>query len=157
MAEFARFNIQLQRAVAYPLDFFHVMLDLLEHSPDLPVTSFDQGYLVPGVGRLTQQFDACRRGMHLAVARRLAPGFVSRPAGVLSGERWAGSRMPRRNLSYLLLCRLTADFYQVGLGHVRGSVGQLLGQFAIVGQQQQALAKIIKTADWIDPGGDPAQ
>ena len=65
--------------------------------------------------------------------------------------------MPRRNLSICSSAGFTADFYQVGLGHVRGGMGQLLGQFAIVGQQQQAFAKIIKTADWINPGGDPAQ
>src|SRR5579863_5393040 len=56
MPEFARLDIQLQGPVAYPLDFFYVMLDLLEHAPDLPVTSLDQRDFVPGIGCVAQQF-----------------------------------------------------------------------------------------------------
>ena len=53
-----------QGAVAHALDLLDVMADLLEHAADLPVASFGQRDLVPGIVLLAHQIDspaACAR------------------------------------------------------------------------------------------------
>ncbi len=60
MAKFSRRNIKLQRSVAHPLYFLHVMADRFEHSPDLPVLAFDQRDFIPGIVRLTNRLRSWR-------------------------------------------------------------------------------------------------
>src|SRR5208283_2674353 len=64
MAKFSRLNVQLQRAVAHALDFFHVMPDLFEHAANLPIAALDQRHFVPRIGGLAQQFNLHRSGLH---------------------------------------------------------------------------------------------
>ena len=42
MPEFSWLDIQFQGAVPYALDFLHVVPNLLEHPPNLPIATFDE-------------------------------------------------------------------------------------------------------------------
>ena len=53
--------------------------------------------------------------------------------------------------------RSARHFDHVGLGHVRRSFHQKIGEFAVVGQQQQAFAGVIQATDGVDAGPDPVQ
>src|ERR1035441_6487345 len=64
MPKLARFDVQYQWPVSHALDFFHVMLDLLEHPANLPVASFHHRNLVPGIGGIAHQLDSYRRGLY---------------------------------------------------------------------------------------------
>ncbi len=65
--------------------------------------------------------------------------------------------MPRAESLELLFGRHAADLDHVALGDVRGGVGKLLHKGAVIGQQQQALAGVIKPADREDSLLDPFQ
>ena len=66
MPKFPGRNIELQRSIAHPLYFLHMMPDGLEHLPDLAVLAFDQRNFVPGIVGLANGLDLggrclCRR------------------------------------------------------------------------------------------------
>ena len=81
-AEFSRRQIEAQRTVLDALDLFHVMADLFEHAPDLPVSAFFQRELKPRIVRFAHRTHSCRRGLYsfAAVGRNCHPAANFRQA-----------------------------------------------------------------------------
>ena len=108
------------------------MADLLEHPPDLPVASFDQRYLVPGIGGIFDHLYFGRGSFH--------------PPAILGGD--GNSRSKLRDL---LFGRFTTHFHQVGLGNVRRCSHEPLCEFAIIGKKQQPFAAVVEPPHGIHP------
>jgi hypothetical protein len=144
----AGLEIEHERAVADPPNLLHAMPDLLEHLAQFTVAAFDKNHLKPRV----------------LVSSRTAglPPIAGFP-GVESADLGGGGLDPtgasraaidRDSLTQALdifFRGLAADFDQVRLLHTRCRASQLVGQFAVIGDQQQALAHVIESANRIKP------
>src|SRR5712691_817684 len=132
-AEAARFHVELQRPVAYALDFLYAMADALEHTVDLAVASFDERDFKPGVRGIVGEANLRRSGFHAAAALHAR-----------------GDGNPAAQFGQAGLWRLAADLDEICFRHVGGGAGELVGQLAVVGHQQQALTRPIESADRIN-------
>lgn len=112
-------------------DFFYEETDGLEHAADLAVAAFDERDFVPGIAGVFEKTDFCRRGFDASVVVERDGDAVAK---ALDG----------------LFIGLAADFDVVGSGDVRDGAGELLGEGAVVGEQEQAFAGVIEAADGID-------
>ena len=104
------------------------MSDLFEHFADLPIASFVQSNFQPGVICLFDHANLCRCRAHAAIWIAL---FCDGDSASQAAK--------------MLLVRLSGNFNEVGLGNVRGSFHQLVGQCSVVRQQQQPLAVVVET------------
>jgi hypothetical protein len=100
-----------------------MMSDLFEHFSNLSISSFMQSHFQPGIVSFLDDSYLRRRSSDATV-------WVA-----LFGNGDSGAQTPK-----LIFSRLPRNFYQIGLGNVRGRFHQLVCQIAIVGQQQQAFA-----------------
>jgi hypothetical protein len=147
-APFARVQIELQCAVADALDLLDVMTNLLEHAADLPVASFGQRHLVPGIVLVPHQIDSGgQRVRGLGASRHAGTGASH---GSCSRSFWRQVDAAAQ-LVDLVLGGRAADFYLIGLGDVRGGLGELLHECAVVGQQQQPFAQVVEPSDGEHP------
>ena len=87
MPKFSWRHIELQRSVAYSLDFFHMMAHLFEHPPDLPVLPFNQGYLIPGIVGLTNGDDLGWSSLRSSAALGLDEDSRTQFGQALDGRR----------------------------------------------------------------------
>jgi len=116
---------------------------------DLTVAPFEQRHLVPGIRGLAQQFDAhwgrldCRRAPPTISASAPLPTESSTAIVVREAEC-------RAQLLDLLLRWLATDLTRYVLAHAT-SVGQLLRQLAVIGQQQQTFAQVIESPTGYHP------
>ena len=62
MTEFSRVHVELEWAVFYTLDFFHVVADFFEHVANLAVFSFDQCHFKPRIIGFTHSLNFRRGG-----------------------------------------------------------------------------------------------
>src|SRR4029077_12478157 len=109
-----------------------VVTDLLKHAPDLPVATFDQGDFVPGIGRILDDADPGRGGAHtLALVGCDGEATPQSFDGLIAG--------------------FAADFDHVSLGHVGGSLHQLVRERAIVGHEHETFTGVVEPADGIHP------
>lgn len=118
-------------------DFFHKEADRLEHAADLAVAAFDESDFVPGVGGVFVETNFGGRGFYATV---VVEGDVDAVAEAGKG----------------FFVRAAADFDQVFFGDVGAGFGQFLGQGAVVGQEQEAFARVVKAADGVDALGERA-
>jgi hypothetical protein len=121
-----------------------VVTDLLEHFAEFAIPSFDEDHLVPRI------VDGAR-GAALA-ARFAGPERLDLCGRGLNG---AGGRCAFGDCDALtkavesFFCGLAADFDEVGFFYARGSASELVGQFAIVGDEEKAFAEVVEAADRI--------
>ncbi len=121
-----------------------MVADLLEHAADLAVAAFGEGDLVPGVLLIDGKLDGGGLGED---GEGAALG-----AGLLFAAHAGEARLGRQHDSVaqfvdLFFGGLAADLDHVGFGNVRAGLGQLRHELAIVGEQQEAFAHVIETAD----------
>ena len=138
VAKFAGVNVQRERAVANAFQFFHVVSGLLKHRPHLAIAALNQRDLVPRVLRLVHQLNSGWRG---AGVEPLAVGKLN-----------AGTKLLERGIA-----GLAADFHEICFWNVRRCFGQGIGQFSVVGQQQQPFAGVIEAAHRVNALLDAAQ
>src|SRR6266849_3488750 len=131
-AEASRFHVELQRPVAYAFDFLYAMADALEHAVDLAVASFDERDFIPGVRGIVGEADLRRSGFRAAALHARGDGNSAAQFGQ------AG------------LLRLAADLDEICFRHMGGGAGELVGQLAVVGHQQQTFTRPIESADRIN-------
>ena len=134
LAEIARFDVQHQRSVSHPPNLLDEMADLFEHLSQFAVAAFGEHHLVPGVIALADHADGCRGCVHAALAG----------LGAIDGDAPA-------QLVQLFLGGLAAHLYEIGLLHPRRGLGQLVGQVAVVGHQQQSFAQVIEPPHRVEP------
>jgi len=99
------------------------MSDLLEHLADLPIASFMQRDLEPGIVSFLDHTNL----------RRCCAHALFRITFFRNGDS-------RTQAAKLLFFWLTGDFHQVGLGNVRRRLRQLVCQITVIREQQQAFA-----------------
>ena len=127
-------DVEGEGAKPDPLDFFDVMTNVLEHAADLAIAAFDENDFVPGIGSVFEKADFGRSGFDAATIVESDGDPVTEALKRLS----AGT---------------AADFDVIGFGDVRGGLGELLGEGAVVGHEEKALAGVIEAAYGIEALG----
>ena len=110
----------------------------MEHAANLAVAALDERDCVPGVGSVLVELDFGRRSFDAAI---VVEGDVDAVAETLEG----------------CFVGASADFDEISFGDVRGGLGELLGEGAIVGEEEKPLAGVVEAADGIDAGGEIAE
>jgi hypothetical protein len=110
--------------------------DLFEHLAQLAVAALDEHHFVPWIVTLADLADACWSGTDAALA-----GLT-----VLDGDSAAQD-------VELVLGGLAADFDQVRFLHAGGGFCELVGQFAVVGHQEQAFSLVVEAAHGVEALG----
>ena len=131
LAQLARLKIENQWTVAYAANLFDVMADFFEHLAQLAVAALDDDHFVPGIVALADLADLGRSGAH-------APGTCTRTASL---DDYALAQRVEH-----VFRRLAGYLHQIGLFYAGGGLGELVGQFAVVGHQQQAFAEVIEAS-----------
>ena len=134
LAHFARFNVEHQGAVAYAANLFDVVADLLEHLAQLAVAAFNEDDFVPGVVALADFANLGGRSLHPARARLAALDSHARTEAVELFFGW-----------------FAAHLYEVGLLHACCGTGELVGEIAVVGDEQEAFAQVVQASDGVEP------
>ena len=129
LAHVSRLHIEHQRPVAHTANLFGKVSDGRKHLPQFAVTSLGQHHLKPGIVALAELADA-RRGC--AHPRRTWFAFFNRHAAAQALE--------------FFRARLPGDLHEVCLLHARAGFAEQIGQFAVVGHQQQAFTQVIEPA-----------
>jgi len=106
--------------------------DFLEHFAQFAVAAFNQNNFVPGIVSLAHLADAGRRG-----ADTVGAGLAA-----LDGDACA-------KYVEFRLAGNAGDLDQVGFFHAGGGAGKAVGEFAVVGYQQQAFAHIVEAANGV--------
>jgi hypothetical protein len=108
-----------------------VKTDLFKHATNLPVATFNQCDLIPGIFLLAYEVNFGRRSFH---GKR--PTFDSGLLlAALSGESWLRRQIDSSAQPIDLFVRwMSADFHHVGFRNVRLGMRQLRHEFAVVGQ-----------------------
>src|SRR5205823_6642631 len=112
----SRRHIKCQRTVAHAPDLFHVMADLFEHLPELPVLALGESDLIPGIRGLLDDANACGCGA----------GATARLSSLTDGN--ALTQFLDRSF-----VRLAAHFDQVRLLHMRTCLHEFVRHLAIIG------------------------
>jgi hypothetical protein len=128
-AHLSGFHIKFERAVADAPDLLDMVADLLEHLAQFTVSSLDQRNFKPGIVAMANLPDTRRCGANSSFAR----------LALVDAHTFA-------KLVESTLVRLTGDLHQIDLFHSGSGARQLVGQLAVVGHQQQALAQIVQPA-----------
>lgn len=113
-AEFAGGDVERERAELSALDFFDAKSDMLKHAANLAIAALDQDDFVPGIGGV---FDKANFGGRSFDAAAIVEGDGDAAAQALNG----------------FFVGLAADLNEIGLGNVRSSLAELLGERAVVG------------------------
>jgi hypothetical protein len=130
---FARFDVEHQRSIAHAADFLYVMPNLFEHLAQLAIATLDDDDFVPGIVALADLANLRGRSLHTARTRFAALNAHPRTQSIQTFFRG-----------------LAADLDQVGLLHARCRAGELVGQVAVVGHEQQALAQVVQPSNRIE-------
>src|SRR5215469_1107113 len=117
-----------------------MMPNFFKHAANLPVSALDQRYFIPRIRRVFNEADLCGRGVD-----RLRVSSTS-----LLSWRWPKANATAQ-LAQVFFIGPAADLHQVSLGHVRCSASELVGQFTIIGEQEQAFTGIVQAAHRINP------
>jgi len=110
------------------------MPDFLEHLAQFAVAPLDQHHFIPRVIALPHLPNPCRRRPHLASTRLALVDGHARAQDI-----------------QLVFAGNSGYLHQVRLFHARRCLGQLVGQFAIVGHQQQAFAHVVQAPHRVKP------
>ena len=123
------------RAYCYPAQSANFVAHPPEQSTDFAVASLGQRHLQGCAGRTpTEDFRLAHAAGTLAIEVHAAAEFLQ-----------------------ALAVESPFDGYAICLGHLVAGVGQMLGQLAVVAQQNQARAVGVQPADTVDPLGKIAQ
>jgi hypothetical protein len=129
----AGFDVEHKRAVADTADFFDVMADLFEHLAEFSIAAFDENDFIPGVVALANLSDLGGSGVHATRSRLFSIDADAALAQVVE----------------LFFSGFATDLDEIGFLHAGGSAGELVGQLAVVGHDQQAFAEVVEAADWV--------
>jgi len=138
-AEGAGRDIEDQRAVADAADLFDVVTYLLEHLAQLAVAALGEGDLEPGVFAAADLLDLCGLGEDAVAA-----------ASANLVEAAAVDHDAAAEVVDSLRCGRAGDFDEVGLFYSRCCFGELVGEVAVVGHEQQAFRQVIETPDGVE-------
>jgi len=138
-AEGAGWDIEDQRAVADAADLFDVVTYLLEHLAQLAVAALGEGDLEPGVFAAADLLDLCGLGEDAVAA-----------ASANLVEAAAVDHDAAAEVVDSLRCGRAGDFDEVGLFYSRCCFGELVGEVAVVGHEQQAFRQVIETPDGVE-------
>jgi hypothetical protein len=130
---FARFDVEHQRSIAHAADFLDVMPNLFEHLAQLAIATLDDDDFVPGIVALADLANLRGRSLHTARTRFAALNAHPRTQSIQTFFRG-----------------LAADLDQVGLLHARCRAGELVGQVAVVGHEQQPFAQVVQPSNRIE-------
>ena len=133
LAHLAWFDIEHERAIAHAPDLLDMMANLFKHLAQLAVATLDDDDFVPGIVALADLANLRRRSLYSAGARFSA---LDGDAGAQSIEG--------------LLARFAAHFDEISLFHASRSARKFVGQVAVVGHDQEALAEVVEPADGIE-------
>jgi len=145
LANLAGFEVEDKRAVADAADLLDVVANLFEHLAEFAVAAFDEYYFVPRI------IDRARRP---TFARWFAGAERADIGG--SGLNAIRARLAFRNSDTLaeaiegFFAGLAADFNEVGFLNVGGSSGELVGEFAVVGDEEKAFTEIVEAANRVE-------
>jgi hypothetical protein len=144
-ADFARLEIEDEGAVADAADFLDVMTDLFEHLAEFAVTTFDEDDFVPGI------IDRARGASFAAGFAGVKRLDLGRGCLHTAGPRCAfGNSDAFAKAVESFFSGLAADFDQVGFFYTGGGAGELVGEFAVIGDEEEAFAQVIEAADWVE-------
>jgi hypothetical protein len=121
------------------------MTDLLEHLAEFAISALDENDLEPGI-------------VDWARGATFAGGFAGTERANIGGR---GLHPIRTRLALgnpdtlpesveLFFGRLTAHFDQIRLLNTGCGLGELVGQFAVVGDQQKTLAQVVEATDRVE-------
>jgi len=150
-APLAGLDIQRQRTIPNTLDLLDMMSDLLEHPTDLPVSTFRQRDLVPGVITFTNDLDLRRQCRYCKRSTAFSRPFAASP---FRHRRFCWQLDSCAQPIELILAGLATHLHQVSFRDVRSRCGQLLHQVAVVSQQQQSLGVKVEPSDREDALAD---
>ena len=111
------------------------MADFLKHAPDLAVLALSKRYFIPGIVSLANQANLRRRSAY--------------GAEVLCSQL-AANADSLTQLFNILFLRQPANLHQISFWNMGSGLGEKVGQFAVIGHEQQAFTGVIKTADRIN-------
>lgn len=145
-AHLARLHVEHKRTVADAADFLDVVADLFEHLAQFAIAAFDEDNFKPGVLRT------------VLTTRSRAAALAGVEAADLG---WSGGHATRSGLSAIdtyafaktieiVFGGLSTDLHEVSLLHSRRRACELVGQFAVVGDQQETFADVVKAAHRIE-------
>src|ERR1035437_8000825 len=129
----ARLLIENQRAVTDATDFFDKVTDLLEHLAQFAVAALDENHFVPGIVALADLANAGRGG-----ADRGRAGLAT-----LNGDA------ATENVQ-LGFGGLAGDLDEISFFHAGGGLGEAVGQLAVVGDDEKALAHVVEAANRVE-------
>lgn len=117
---------QVQKADLHALQLFNQMVEMLKHDTNLVLPAFNQADFVPGV---------------VAFANEFQTGWC----GLAAVHGDAGAKE-----FFFFVSQRALDFGQVSFGDVAGRRGESIGEIAVVGEKEEALAEVIQPADRVD-------
>jgi len=132
-AKLAGLDIENKRAVADAANLLDVVTDLFEHLAQFAVAAFDEDDFVPGIFTGAQLLDAGGRCADFALPRLAA----------LDGDSVAEA------LDHLV-AGLPGDFDEISFFDAVRSLGEGVGEFAVVGDEEQTFALEVESADGIE-------
>src|SRR6185312_7869375 len=127
--------VELKWAVLDAFDFLDVVADFLEHVADLAVFSFYQRHFEPGIVGFAHGLNFGRGG-----AGPFAVFGADGDSSAQFGQVGNGGN--------------ASDFYQISFRNVRGGLHEGGSEFAVVGEQEQALAGVVEATDGIHASSD---
>jgi hypothetical protein len=130
-AYFAGLDVEYERAITDTTDLLDVMADLFEHLAEFAVATFDQNDFIPGVVALANLSDLGGSGVHATRAGLFA---IDADAALAQAVKF-------------FLSGFATDFDEISFLYAGGSAGELVGQFAVVGHNQQTFAEVVEAAD----------
>ena len=113
-AEFAGGDIEGERAELSAFDFFDAKASVMKHAANLAIAALDQDDFVPRIGSVVDKANFGRRSFDAAA-------IVERDGDAVA-----------QALNRFFV-GLAADLNEIGFGYVRSSLGELLGERAVVG------------------------
>src|SRR6266571_1056344 len=131
-AKFAGMHIQLERAIANPLNFLNVVSDLLEHMPDLAIASFDQCDFVPGI--------ICFADHTNFGGSRFHPP---------TGFGWDEKALTEPGEFFLRRC--SSYFYKISLWDMRSRLHQAMSKIAVISEEEETLTRVIEAPHGVHP------
>src|SRR5712671_977166 len=135
--ELTGWNVQCERTVTHALDFLYVMAHSFEHAPDLAIASLDQGNFIPRIRRLLHDTHSGRARLHsLAVV--------------------GGNRNSRSQFGDSFFFWSPGYLDQICLRNMRSRLHQPVCEFAVISQDQQTFAGIIKPPHGVNSPLHPA-
>jgi len=138
LTEGAGWDVKDQCSVADATNLFNVVADLFEHLAKLAVAAFGEGDLEPRVLATTDLLDLC--GLREDAVATAAADLV---------EAAAVDHDAAAELVDGLVGGCAGDFDEVGFFYSSGGLGEAVGEFAVVGHEEQTFGEVVEASHGI--------